>query len=112
MARWPVFVLPLLVATVILAHEPPTLSKDTLPANLSLDEIPLGLGARPIAKDNPLTAERVALGRRLFFDPILSADRNIACASCHRPDRGFTSPDGRPRGIRGQQIARRTPTLF
>src|SRR5262249_36626211 len=83
-----------------------------LPEQLAIDAIPLGLGTRPRAANNPITVQRVALGRRLFFDPILSADGTVACASCHRPDHGFASAEGRPRGIRGQQVARRAPTLL
>jgi cytochrome c peroxidase len=83
-----------------------------LPAKLPIDEIPLGLGPRPVPKDNPLTKERVQLGRKLFFDPILSADRTVACASCHQPEHGLGSAEPRPRGIRGQTIARRAPSLF
>ena len=37
-------------------------------------------------KESPLTEARVALGRKLFFDPILSGDNTVACASCHKPD--------------------------
>ena len=70
---------------------PSSLPKDTLPAKLPIDDIPLGLGPRPVPKDNPLTAERVQLGRKLFFDPILSADRTLACASCHQPKHGMAS---------------------
>src|SRR5437763_13496784 len=81
----------------LLAADQPSLPKDTLPAALSLDDVPLGLGSRPVPKNNPLTAAKVALGRRLFFDPVLSADRTVACASCHQPEHGFASPDGRPR---------------
>jgi cytochrome c peroxidase len=90
---------------------PPSIPRDTLPASLSLEEIPLGLAERPFPEDNPLTEARARLGRKLFFDPILSADHSIACASCHRPDRGFASGD-RPRGVRGKQLGRRAPTLF
>ncbi|WP_258394012.1 cytochrome-c peroxidase [Stenotrophomonas maltophilia] len=43
--------------------------------------------------DNPSTPAKVALGRRLFFDPILSKSRQLACASCHDPDLGWA--DGR-----------------
>ena len=89
-----------------------TVPKDTLPAKLSLDEIPVGLSARDVPKDNPLSEARVALGRRLFFDPILSADNTVACASCHRPDKGFSSGDAKPRGIRNQALKRKAPTLF
>jgi cytochrome c peroxidase len=54
----------------------------------------------------------VALGRKLFFDPILSRDRSVACATCHRPDHGFSSPEARPVGIGGRKAARRAPSLF
>src|SRR5205823_214932 len=53
-----------------------------------------------------------ALGRRLFFDPILSHDRSVACASCHRPDHGFASPDALPKGVGGKTGTRRAPSLF
>lgn len=43
--------------------------------------------------DNPSTPAKVALGRRLFFDPVLSKSRQLACASCHDPDLGWA--DGR-----------------
>jgi cytochrome c peroxidase len=86
--------------------------KDTLPPTLALDKIPLGLEARQVPKDNPLTEARVQLGRKLFFDPILSADKTVACATCHRPDRAFSSGDTKPHGIGGQALKRKAPTLF
>lgn len=46
--------------------------------------------ASPI--DNPTTAEKVELGRLLFWDPILSGPRDIACATCHHPDFGYSEP--------------------
>jgi cytochrome c peroxidase len=56
--------------------------------------IPLGLDLyMPVPEGNPVTEEKVALGRRLFHDRRLSRDRSIACASCHDPDRAFN--DGR-----------------
>jgi len=42
------------------------------------------------AEDNPLTIEGIFLGRKLFFDPILSADSTQACVSCHLPGGSFT----------------------
>ena len=47
-----------------------------------------------VPADNPLTAEKVELGRLLFFDKRLSQNNTIACASCHLPEKGFT--DGMP----------------
>ena len=102
----------LLGATLLAADLPSSLPKDTLPAKLSLDDIPLGLAKRSIPRESQLTEARVRLGRKLFFDPILSADNTVACASCHQPAHGFASAEPRPRGIRGQSIARRAPTLF
>ncbi len=62
--------------------------------------------------DNPQTLEKIALGRKLFFDPRLSADGTVACATCHNPDRAFT--DGRPTsvGIKGRVGQRNAPTLL
>jgi len=76
-------------------------------------EIPLGLDAyMPIPEDNQLTREKVALGRRLFSDTILSRDGHLACISCHQPERAFT--DGRPVavGVFGRKGTRNVPTLI
>lgn len=59
------------------------------PAPYTLD-IPKGLPQMQIPADNPLTVEGVALGRRLFYDPILSGNQTMACASCHKQEYGFT----------------------
>lgn len=53
-------------------------------------EIPFWLGEMPIPPDNPMLVEGVALGRRLFYDPILSRDSTQSCASCHAPSASFT----------------------
>lgn len=44
----------------------------------------------PVPADNPSTPERVALGRLLFWDPILSGEKDVACATCHHPDFGYS----------------------
>jgi cytochrome c peroxidase len=74
-------------------------------------EAPLGLPPVPIPADNPPTQESIALGRKLFFDAILSADDTVSCASCHDPKTTFT--DGMPtaKGIRGQLGKRNAPTV-
>jgi cytochrome c peroxidase len=99
-------------ATGFAAGPPSRLPKDTLPARLPPDAIPLGLDPRPVPRDSPLTEARVKLGRRLFFDPILSADNTVACASCHQPAHGFAGAEARPRGLGGRRTKRRAPTLF
>lgn len=49
------------------------------------------------------TPQQIDLGRQLFFDPLLSANKDLSCASCHQPVKGFA--DGRPRGLGARQAA-------
>ena len=74
--------------------------------------IPLGLDLyMPVPEDNPVTAEKVALGRRLFFDPILSRDHTLSCASCHDPRRAFTDGRAVSVGVFGRKGTRSVPTM-
>lgn len=74
-----------------------------------------GLGgtrtALPPHRDG-FTPQQIDLGRYLFFDPVLSGDGTLSCASCHDPARGLS--DGRPRsiGIHGEDAGRAAPTLW
>ncbi|MEM8506735.1 MAG: cytochrome-c peroxidase [Bacteroidota bacterium] len=43
----------------------------------------------PIPQNNALTSEKIRLGRQLFWDPILSGNKDMACATCHHPDKGY-----------------------
>ncbi|MEL6356214.1 MAG: cytochrome c peroxidase [Bacteroidota bacterium] len=61
--------------------------------------------------DNPTTEEGLALGKMLFFDPILSVDSTISCASCHEPALAFTDGEAISRGIDGRLGRRNAPTL-
>ena len=58
------------------------------------------------------TPQQTDLGRYLFFDPALSRDGSVSCASCHHPDRGFADGRGRSIGIGGQEMNRSAPTLW
>ncbi|MBL8293631.1 MAG: cytochrome-c peroxidase [Bryobacterales bacterium] len=85
----------------------------TWAAGLRIIDAPLGLDAfMPVPEDNPLTRDKIALGRRLFFDRRLSRDRTLSCASCHDPKRAFS--DGRPvaLGIDGKKGNRSAPALI
>ncbi|TMQ33639.1 MAG: cytochrome-c peroxidase [Planctomycetota bacterium] len=83
----------------------------TLPA-LPADT-PLGPAARRATPtDNPLTEAKVRLGRKLFFDPILSVDGKIACASCHQPDHGFASSTAVAVGVGSKRGRRNPPSLL
>jgi cytochrome c peroxidase len=58
------------------------------------------------------TPQQIDLGRYLFFDPLLSADGSVSCASCHDPDRGFSDGLPRSRGFAGIELDRAAPTLW
>ncbi len=85
----------------------------TVPVGNPLEiEAPLGLPPVLIPVGNLPTVETVALGRRLYYDPLLSVDQTLACASCHDPQFGFS--DGKPvsEGVNGQKGGRNAPTIF
>jgi cytochrome c peroxidase len=66
----------------------------------------------PFPKDNPYTAEKVTLGKKLYFDTRLSEAHLLSCASCHNP--AFAWGDGQPRGVGHlmKQLGRRSPTII
>lgn len=105
----------LLVGTVF-AADPATVADripaDDLPQGLSTRELPAGLEKPPVSRDNPVTAAKVKLGRRLFFDPLLSENRTLACASCHDPRRGFADPRPVSTGVNDTRGKRNAPSLF
>ena len=65
-----------------------------------------------IPNDNPQTVEGIALGKRLFFDPILSGNQTQACASCHNPQQSFSDTSPTSSGISGLFGTRNTMPLF
>lgn len=73
---------------------------------------PLGLPPVPVSPDNPPTAEAVALGRRLFFSPVLSGDRTLSCATCHDPGKAFADPNNVSTGVHGKKGMRNAPTVL
>lgn len=73
---------------------------------------PLGLPAVPVPADNPPTEATIALGKRLYFDPKLSADDRVSCASCHNPRLGFTDQLKTSAGIGGRTGSRNAPTVL
>jgi cytochrome c peroxidase len=62
-------------------------------------------------EDNPTTEEGLALGKALFYDPILSADSTISCSSCHLPDLAFSDGRSVSMGIKGRSGKRNSPGL-
>ncbi len=74
---------------------------------------PLGLDLyRPVPHDNPLTPEKIALGRQLFHERRLSRDGSSSCASCHEPRRAFTDGHAVAHGVGGALGTRNAPTLL
>ncbi len=100
-----ILLLPLLVLTSSLAGQ------DALP--FFSVESPKGL-PEAIAPpgENGYVPARTALGRRLFFDPILSVDRSVSCSSCHDPKHGWSDPRSLSRGVHGQTTLHHAPSLL
>ena len=108
---WFLAALPLLAAAQLAqdGEGPPPIPRDTLPtpfvrtAPLGVEELAAGFDAPQAVFD---------LGRRLFFDPVLSPRRSVACASCHRPELGFADDRKLSRGIEGYLTRRNAPSLL
>jgi cytochrome c peroxidase len=68
--------------------------------------------AVPVPADNPMTYDGVQLGRRLFYDPMLSGNNTMSCASCHLPAKSFTDGKQFSTGIDGIQGHRSSMSLM
>jgi len=76
-------------------------------------EAQLGLPPVPVPPANALTAAKIALGRKLFYDRRLSLNHTMSCAMCHIPEQGFTSNElARAVGIEGRSVRRNAPTIL
>jgi cytochrome c peroxidase len=106
----------LVLVVVVIIFLPHPGSQKTLPATpvgtALMIKAPLGLPPVPIPADNPPTDETIKLGRRLYYDKILSVDNTVSCATCHHPDYGFS--DGKPvsEGVQKKTGTRNSPTVF
>ncbi len=74
--------------------------------------IPNGFPQLKISSENPLTVEGIALGRRLFYDPILSLDSTISCSSCHNQINGFSDSRRFSEGVGGLKGTRQSMPIF
>lgn len=85
----------------------------TTPSPLQIPQLFESLIINPIIPpNNPQTEEGIMLGRKLFYDPILSADNTQACASCHNPINAFTDSNRFSAGIDGFTGSRNSMPLF
>lgn len=73
---------------------------------------PVGLPFVPVPHDNPVTAEKTALGRKLFYDKRLSFNDTVSCASCHNPLLGFADGRSRSVGAGGKTGVRNAPSIM
>jgi cytochrome c peroxidase len=97
-------------AEIALAHPKPLY----LPAKFTPYEFKMGatFPVPDLPRDNPLTVERVALGRTLFFDQRVSINNQQSCADCHAPDKAFTDGRRTARGAEGGLGERNSMPLF
>ncbi|MEM6337006.1 MAG: cytochrome c peroxidase [Bacteroidota bacterium] len=103
------FTLALLVAFVLGGCD--LYGPDPAPAGVHVP-VPEGFDELPVPPQNPALAERIRLGERLFFDPILSGNQTISCGSCHLPERAFADLTRRSIGIQGRVGLRNAPSLL
>ena len=82
------------------------------PVKVSQFKVPLGLAEIEYPKDNPITADKVALGAQLYFDSRLSRDNTVSCASCHDPAKGWSNGEAVATGVGGKKGGRGAPTII
>ncbi|QBF32517.1 cytochrome-c peroxidase [Thalassococcus sp. S3] len=70
------------------------------------------LGPPPIPADNPMTDAKIELGKKLFFDPILSGNYGMPCSACHRPEAGWAVQDKISFGYPGTTHWRNSQTII
>ncbi len=79
-------------------------------------ELPKGLDAGQanvfIPEGNPITRAKIELGRQIFFDPRISSDGTISCASCHSPTLAYGADTRFGIGVQGQEGGRNTPVAY
>jgi cytochrome c peroxidase len=97
----------LLAPSLLLAWAGAAWAADTWPTGLPRD-----LWEILVPETNPVTPEKVALGRKLYFDKRLSKDGTVSCATCHDPTKGFSDGKKVSEGVGGQKGTRNAPTVL
>ena len=102
---------PLLGAGVLVIALVTAATGGDLPAVSFVWRLPAWLPPPLVPADNPMSEAKILLGRHLFYDKRLSADRTMACATCHQQARAFTDGRARPVGVTGAVHPRNTMSL-
>lgn len=119
-SRTTILPLPLYLVVAALLWVSSCTSKDTAqvapvdeynPTPVTIKSGVRGIADPVIPADNPTTKEGIELGRFLFYDPKLSADGTISCASCHKLDKGMADDQVKSIGIRGQRTLRNSMAI-
>ena len=79
---------------------------------LAAGDVPAGLPPVRHPESNPPTPEKIALGKQLYFDPRLSQDSTVSCATCHDPQKGWSNGDAVATGVGGLKGGRSSPTII
>ncbi|MGB9688271.1 cytochrome-c peroxidase [Thermogutta sp.] len=95
------------------AASPPAEAQSAAPQGTPYEvKVPLGLPPLPIPEDNPMTVEKIELGKMLYFDKRVSADGSVSCATCHDPNMAWAEHTPTSKGIHGQVGTRNAPTVI
>ena len=109
--RW-LGIIPLAVCLLSCEKDPEIIDTPTEAQLMaSLTEAPNGFPEIPFPEENPFSIEKWKLGKRLFFDPLLSRDRSISCASCHQPSLAFADDAAVSPGVENKLGERNSPSL-
>lgn len=107
----PVIVVLLVLAADVAAQDSPV-PPITMSSSHSLGPYRVGnLAPVPVPPDNPQSADKLALGKKLYFDTRLSKDNTISCATCHDPALGWSDEGPTSKGINSQKGGRRAPPV-
>lgn len=108
MHRWLLVTIPALMSASLFAEE-----KSDQPAGETSSDAILPLPQTvPVPSDNPSDPAKVRLGKMLFFDPRLSGDNQMSCATCHLPDKAFADGRKLSPGAHGKLLTRHTQSCL
>ena len=103
----------ILFMIIMLPHRATRIDMAATPLGTAVEiKTPLGLPPVPFPSDNPPTSATIELGRRLYYDPQLSVDNTVSCATCHHPDHGFADGKQVSNGVQGKTGTRNSPTVL